>query len=234
MGAAAPMIVPLVMSLAGTGMSMANQQETQHQQDKIAAEGIMRQGQLNDQSNQKVQALTKSISESDPQQQIDAQKATFTKALMSAAPDRAGANPVVPGASKKYSDALAKATGNVQQFGDTQSTLMAHADAPTLQRLQDQIHIGSTAGDLGLLQNQSVGQNAATQLGVKSIHPNPWIDAAGQAIRGAGQVYGSSAGAGAPAAADTSGGLDINQAPGASAYNSAYDNTTSPWGKYGR
>jgi len=210
MGAAAPAII---MSVVGTGLSMANQQATQHQQDKIAAQGIMRQGQLNDQADQKVSALTKSLSESDPQQAIDSSKASYMKALMSAAPTQQGALPAVPGASKKYSAALAGANANVKQFGDTQSTIMAHTDAPTLQRMSEQIGIGRTAGDLGLLQNQSVGQNTATQYGVKSLHANPWIDAAAGLIQGGAQAYGTGAKSSVGNIAPTAG-EDVNQAPG--------------------
>lgn len=229
MGAAAP-AMPYIMaalSAAGTGATMVSQQDTLHKQDQIAAQGIMRQGQLNSQADQKVSDLTQKLAASNPQDAIDKQKASYMKALMSVAPAQAGANPTMPGASKKYANDVSNADANVQNYGTTQAGIMARTDAPTIQRLGEQEQIGSTAGDLGLIQNQSVGQQDVTKLGIQSTHSNPWVAAAAAAAQGVSAGYSKVHGWNSAAPTVDNG---SNNTP-ASAYNyTVGNNGTDAWG----
>jgi hypothetical protein len=186
------MAVPIAMAAMSSAASYASQASQQSSQDNLAAQGIMRQGQLNSQANQKVSDLTAKIAGSNPQAAIDAQKASYMKALQSVAPAQAA--PGLPGASKKYQAAEGIAGSNVQNYGDTQAGLMARTDAPTIQRLGDQVQIGDTAGGLGLLQNTSANQNAVTQMGIKSVAPNPWLQAVSGLAGAAGNAYSKKAG----------------------------------------
>jgi hypothetical protein len=77
---------------------------------------------------------------------------------------------------------------------------MARTDAPTLQRIGEQEQIGSTASDLGLLQNTSQGQEGVTKLGVQSVQSNPWLAAAAATANGVGSGYAKYKGWQAPGA----------------------------------
>jgi hypothetical protein len=204
MGVVAP-FVPYIMAAASAGMQYKSQASQQNSQDNLAAQGIMRQGQLNSQANQKVSDLTAKLAGDNPQAAIDTQKASYMKALQSVAPVQAA--PGLPGASKKYQAAAGTANSNVNDYGATQADIMARTDAPTLQRIGEQEQIGRTAGDLGLLQNTATGQDAVTQMGIKSVAPNPWLAAASSVASGASNAYAKKRGWDSAAPPSANGGI---------------------------
>jgi hypothetical protein len=223
------------MSAAGSGASMVSQNNALQKQDQIAAQGIARQSAINKQASQQVSGLTKTVAADDPTAIAANLKAQYAAALQNNSTDT---EPGVSGSSKRYGEATTTANQNIGAYGGQQAGLDATVNAPTLQRLQDQEQIGSTAGNLGLLQNQSNNQEALTQTEIKSVAANPWLSAIGGVLKGAGAgvgAYGAAtaATAGAGNALNSSSNLDVNAAPGADAFAGS-TGPTYPMGIYGK
>lgn len=216
-------IIAAGLSAAGSGAGMVASNNQLQKQDQIAAQGIARQSAINKQASGQVSDLTKKVAADDPTAIANNLKAQYAAALQNNSTDT---EPGVSGGSKRYSEATQKANANVGAYGGQQAGLDAQVNAPTLQRLGDQEQIGATAGNLGLLQNQSNNQEALTQTEVKSVAANPWLSAIGGVLKGAGAGVGAYGAATAATSANpnmlnSADNLDVNAAPGASAFGGA-------------
>lgn len=176
-------------SALGAGVSAYANNQAMRKQDRIAAEGIRKQGQLQDQANQITQqTIQKNATQEQQNLQTNKQKqeAAYLDALRRAAPTQNASNPATPGASKAYAKAVTDATASNAAFGRQQAGLMATTDAPTLTNNQTQLSLGDAATQLGQLSDTSSRQNNLTELQARAVQANPWLLAAGQFISGAG------------------------------------------------
>lgn len=186
-------------SAVGAGVSAYSQNQALRRQDKIAADSIRQQGQLRDQANQVVQ---KTIKDTATQQTANLaatkqkQQAEYLDALRRAAPTQNASQPNVSGASKAYADAAASAQKEDTQFGRTLADQVSTTDAPQLTQLSNNLQLGGASSELGLLSDTSNRQANLARLREQAVQANPWLNAVGQFISGAGAGYGASAGSG--------------------------------------
>lgn len=197
-------------SAVGAGVNAYAQNQALRKQDRIAANSIRQQAQIQSQSNDVVRSTVQKNA-TDQQQNLQAnqqkQQAAYLDALRRAAPVQASSTPAVAGASKAYADAAASATKDNTAFGRTLATQTAKTDAPQLTALQTQQSLGDAATQLGMLNDTSSHEANLAKLQENAVTANPWLTAAGNFISGAGQGAASAYGAKKKPAAATGSGI---------------------------
>lgn len=171
----------------GTGVNAYSQRQNMRNQDRQAAAAITAQGDLNKQASQKVTDLTGKIAASDPNAAQKQQMASYLQALTQANPTQSGANPAVPGGSKRFVEATANSKGDVANYARSTASALAATAAPQLQRINEGNQIAGTASDLGLLQDSSNAQSGILKTKLAGDAPNPWLSSLSEVLQGAGQ-----------------------------------------------
>lgn len=203
-GALTPALVAGALSVAGAVTEGIAQQEAVNKQNDIAAAGIIKQGQLQQQGENDVGQVTKQISSQTPAQQTAAQLASYQKALNEQSAVMQSDQPSVPGASKAYTQEKAISGGDASNYVQALAKSGAVTEGTQLERVQEGQEIAGTASNLGLLQTQSNEQAYLTKLQIQATQANPWLMAMGKVMQGAGTAVSMGAGAGmfgSPAAA---------------------------------
>jgi hypothetical protein len=179
----------LLASAAGAAVNGYAQNQALKRQDNVAAAGIRQQGMLRDQANQVVQKTVQNTA-TDEQANLQAnkqkQQTAYLAALQRAAPTQNASTPAVAGASKAYADAAASATKDNAQFGRTLADQMSTTDAPLLTQNQTNLQLGDASTQLGLINDTSNRQANLARLQEQAITANPWLEAAGGVLSGAG------------------------------------------------
>lgn len=192
-----------IAALAATAAGTATKAYATHQelkkQDSIAAEGIMKQGELNKQGINDVAATTGQLAKSNAatQDKSNQQLAAYRSALQQGLPGAAKASPDVPGASKAFKAAQAAAGSSAQDYLGGIAQDAATTQGTALERVDENQKLADTSGKLGLLQGQSNEQAYVTKLKAQSVTANPWLMGLGTLLQGAGAGMGMSAGAAA-------------------------------------
>lgn len=178
----------------GAGVSAYAQNQAMRRQDSAAANGIRQQQQDQSQADQVVKNTVQNTATNE-QENLQANKQkqqnAYLSALQRAAPTQTNATPVVSGASKAYADAAASATKDNAQFGRTLADQMSTTDAPLLTAQNTALSLGDASTKLGIINDTSNRQANVAKLQEQAITANPWLQAAGQFISGAGQGYAS-------------------------------------------
>lgn len=176
-------------SALGAGVSAYSQNQATRKQDRIAAEGIRNQQQLQNQANTVVQKTVKDNAtdeQANLQKNQASQQSAYLDALRRAAPVQDKTQTATPGASSRYAQEVVDATAGNKAFGQNQAATLARTDAPQLTQLQTQLGLGDAATKLGMINDTSNNQARLSSLREQAIQANPWITAAGQFISGAG------------------------------------------------
>ena len=180
------------VSALGAGVSAYAQNQQLRKQDNIAAQGIINQGALRQQANSDVQKLIKNTGQNNAAniaRNQTTQEQEYAAALQRAAPVQGAALTTQPGASKAYAADVMNARNNVAQYGSDLGKSTAATDAPQLTQIQTQEALGDTATKLGLLNDTSANQNRLMQIQAGAVQANPWLQAVGGILQGAGTGY---------------------------------------------
>ena len=209
MGAAA--FIPLVLSAVGTAASVYNQNQTAHRQDKQLATQLRMDADKQHEADAKTSQLINNVRASSDVDEKEGSLAQFTSAIQA---NRG--NATKPLATQgAVSDAYKKAGSDAALGMATKATgladLTASIDAPRLQRQNDVRDVDNYNADIGLIRRRSQGDDFLSQMVLRGIKKNPWIDAAAQTAQGFAGKYGgggsgaSSAGGGSNLYSDGSG-----------------------------
>lgn len=231
-GFGAPLGAGLIASGVGTGLSATAQQNALDKQNQIAAQGIIKQGQLERQGDQIVKSTTNSLAQSNANTQAASAKqlAAYQAALENGAAQSKSASPTIPGASKAYSTEQARSSGSAQDYVNAIANSAATTEGTQLERVGEGETMGQAATNLGQVQGQSNEQNYLTKLQTQSVQANPWMEAFGTALQAAGAAsMGAGAlGAGAGAGSATVGGADAGSIAASAAPGGSIDLGTLP------
>lgn len=182
--------IAAALSAAGAGAGAYAQNQQLRSQDRAAAAGIranealQRQGEAN--VNQTVQKLSASQSQANTQAASAKQLAAYRAALQAGTSAPGGTQAPVAGASKAYAARAAQSGQSANDFVSALAQSGATTEGTQLERVGEGQTIADTAGKLGLLANKAGGQDYLTQLKIRSTQANPWIEAAGMLLQGAG------------------------------------------------
>ena len=175
-----------LITAAGTGVSMyAQNKNAKNQQNQLAA-SEMQQGNLEREASAKVAQTTARAAAANPNNESNNLLAAYKSALSAAAPTSGAINPVA-GGSKRYAESTASAKSNVGAYADEMAKNMATTGGAQLQRIDTGNDIANTASQLGLLDTQSVNDQAVLKAQLEGDTPNPWLTALGSIAQGAGQ-----------------------------------------------
>ena len=196
MGAAA---IPIALAVAGAGVSAYNTQKTAKKQDRTAAEGIRKQGEIQREANKRLNESLMFFEKSGPDDIREDYSAGFQKQMrLKQALALAGLEQ--EGAGSRDADKMAQqAGGTALDYGDFLEGVFSRIDAPGEQRRREGEERTDLGSDLSVHGRQSRGEDYLTRLKVQSIMRNPWLDilAAGLSGAGGGMAAGGSMAAGA-------------------------------------
>ena len=183
------------LAAAGAATSSYAQSQQLKKQDQIAAQGIIKQGQLQKQGEGDVGATIGQVAKSNATTQATAanQLAQYRAALQQGSTNSGSASPGVPGASKAYKGEQAVAGASAKNYTDAIASSAATTEGTQLERVGENQAMADTAGKLGILSGQSQSQNYLTKLQVQSTKANPWLTGLGTVLSAAGSGYAGAA-----------------------------------------
>lgn len=178
-------VIPIVLALAGAGVSAYNTQKTAKKQDQAAAEGIRRQSEIQREANKRLNESLLFFEKSDPESIKADLSGGFTKqlrlkqALALAGLEQEGAS------SQDAEKAAAQAGGTAVDYGDFLEGVFSRIDAPGEQRRQEGVERTDLGSDLSVHERNSRAQDYLTRLDIQSITRNPWLDILAAGLGGA-------------------------------------------------
>lgn len=93
----------------------------------------------------------------------------------------------VPGANSRYNADSKAAAGQVQKYGDTNAGEMSAIDSAVNQRKNEALQMQTLNTTINGINQQSYAQNLVDQMRARAAGtPNPWVNLAGQVLKGAG------------------------------------------------
>lgn len=177
--------IGLLAASAGlTGLSAYNQNQALKKQDAATAAGIRQNALLQQQANARVNQVVQQQAQSNPAQITADRNAQYLDALRQNQ-QLAQQRLLRSGLGQAYAQRAAANQGAENDYAQRMANLMAQADAPGLQRQQEAFNFGDLGTDIGVLNDQSRGNQFVTGLKVKGIQPNPLLGALAQG----GQTY---------------------------------------------
>lgn len=168
-----------IAALAGTGIQMANQANTQRKQAQEMERARRASQLINDAAGRRVNEEIQKVSKSTPDVEQQTAQQGFMDALKRSLVDGSGGLAGPGSASQRFSSDFGEAKDEgIMENARTARTL-ARIDAPVLQRQREGQAMAGAASDLSLIEGRGRGQDFLTQLRMSMIQPNAAADAAG-------------------------------------------------------
>lgn len=181
-----PVTAGLVLTAVGGGTSYINEQNALKRQDRQAAEGIRRQGELSRKSNMRVNDQVQDIAGSTGEAERAQSLEGFLNALRQSDESATGGLPGVAGANARYAEDVEAGRSKVRTEGTERAGRLSRIDAPLYQRMNEGHRVGRTAQDVGELGRQSTAEDYLTRLRVAAEQPNALIGALAKTLQGVG------------------------------------------------
>lgn len=189
MGAAA---IPLILTAVSTAATVYNQRQTAKRQDNQLASQLRAQAQKQKEADAKTAQLVAQRANSTDADEKAGALAQYTQALQQKQAQAAQPLATVGAISDAYKQAGSDAALGIANYAGNRANLTASMDAPLLQRQNDAYDENRYKTDIGLIGRRSSGDDYLAQMKLRSIQPNPWINAGAQLLQG----YASSMGGG--------------------------------------
>jgi len=196
--------IGLILAATGAATNTANQYAASRKQDKLAAQGIRQQGDIQRQASSRTRQHLEEFAGSTPQAEQAKSLEGFMDALRQSRSSAEGDLPAVGAANPRFAEDVSAGRQQVGQESGERAARMSRIDAPMYQRQREGSQFLRTSADVGELGRQSSAQDFLTRLRVSAAQPNPWVGAAGslmQGIGGAMALAPPAAAAGAPGTA---------------------------------
>ena len=184
--------VPAVLAAVSGGAQYANASNATSRANNAEAQSIADQQQFRNQANSGVQQLTKQIANNQPNALADQAKTAFINTLrQNAAGSTQGGN-TAPGntnfgasvsalppgtvGSSRYKQGTANAQQQIEQFGNTNASEMANADAAVRQRQNEGLAMQTLGTNLNTIGDESYTKNFVDQLRAQTAgQQSPWV-----------------------------------------------------------
>lgn len=189
--------VPLVLSAVSAAGTAYNTKRTADRQDSEAAAGIKKQAETQRQANALLgKTIQDTLQSTSAPEKATAQQQYIDQVMNSMGQANAGLTQ--QGLSEDFSQRAGGAQVANADYGATTADLLARMDAPVLQRQREGNAFADTGMDLSVLQGNVAGDQFLTDMRMKGIRRNPYIDIMAGLMSGAAAGYGGGArGAGA-------------------------------------
>lgn len=186
--------IPAVLAAAGGAAQAVNTRNVAKRQDNQAAAGIRQQAETQRGINARINQTLQQTAAANPDEvRSTVQDQYLRQAQAKLGQARAGLVGDT-GLSSAYNEAANTAGGKVADFATSTAGLLARMDAPGVQRQQEGMRFGNLGMDLDAVRGNVQADQFLNQLRMQGIRRNPWLDAAGAALSGAGAGMASRAG----------------------------------------
>lgn len=176
--------VALGLSALSAGAAAKNQHDVLKRQDNEAASGIAAQASRQRQADQRVSQEVDALQSSTPEAERAQANAQFMNQLQQNRAQQYNGGRV-GASSDEFSEDTKRGASNVVDFGKKQAGVLSRISAPGRQRTNEQVGFGRLGGDLGRIGRGAEGDAFLSQLRMRGIGKNPWIDAAAGIGQGA-------------------------------------------------
>lgn len=197
--------VPYALAAVAGGASYYNTSQTAKKQDQAATLGVQQQAKRQQEADQQVSEELDQLATSNAEDERQASMDQYLTQLRRTRSEANASTPEVAGASERYTQDVASNAAASDATASKIADLMSRINAPAYQRLGEGQNAAQLASDINQIKRSSEGDDFITQLRVKSISRNPWLDA----LSSGASAY-SSGLASKPAATDYSGTLANN------------------------
>jgi len=179
--------IPILLTLAGSGVSIANTNRTARKRDEANAEGIRRQAEEQRLANAKINETLDFFEKSGPDDIRESLSSRFKRQLALKKQDAFSGFETAGGSSDAFKALVADRKGDISGQADVLQGLFADIDAPSEQRLLEGFERGDLGSDLSVTKRNSRAEDFLTRLRVASIRRNPLLDLLSAGLSGAGQ-----------------------------------------------
>lgn len=198
-----PVTLGLLLTAGSGGASAVNQNQALRRQDRQAAEGIRRQGEISRRAGQRVDDQISDVAGATGEEQKDQALNGFLNVLRASRGATEGALNPVAAASPRFAERVSAGKADLTALGENRADLLSRIDGPLRLRQSEGDDFRRTAGDLGELRRQSSAEDFLTRLRVSEERPNEFIEALAGVGKGVGSVL--TLGAGGPLAIGSGG-----------------------------
>lgn len=180
--------IPLVLAAAGAGADAYNNRQIGKETDRLAAQGIrkqgMRQQEVDARVNEELNAQSRSTPEGERAAALDAYTAQLQRGRASAESGLTG----IAGASDRYQTDVNAGKSAIGNYGDLLAGIQSRIDAPQRQRENEGVSRSRTAGDIGRISRDAQADDYLNQLLQSSVKGSTALEIAGPMLRGASQA----------------------------------------------
>lgn len=184
--------IPAAVAALGAGVQQVDAHHTAQQQDEQAAQGIR----IQSQDQQKADSQVGQAIQKDQQSNPETARANATNAFINqlrANKANAIGGGTAPGAvSSRYTGDTNTAAQTVKDYGTNAATTQAGIMAPELQRQAEGQTSAQLASNLGEVGRQSQADAFLSNLRLRGVQNNPWMQAGGSILQGIGNGMASS------------------------------------------
>lgn len=185
-----------VIALAAAAAQQYNSNEVAKKQDRTAADAIRASSVKQRRADAAVNELVNQTEASTPKQSADNSLDQYRQAMLATtAGSNAGLNQQ-GNTSAEYKQGGADASLGIADYGSKFAGLMSRIDAPSQQRQKELLNQGQYATTIGMINRANAGDQYLSDLKLRGIKRDPWIDAAASAANAYAANYGGGGGGG--------------------------------------
>lgn len=186
--------LPLLLSAGGTALQQYSANQQRRDQDRIAAESLRRNNEVNQRAGQRVSQEIQKVASANPDAERMKANNDFIDALRKSKMADGGADfGSTPGASDRFASDVGKARESAGTEGRALAGNLAAIDAPQYARINEARGLNDTATDLSLLGARAKGQDFLAQLQMARANGNPGLDTLGGGLSAFGNALGQRA-----------------------------------------
>ena len=187
-----PLTISLILTAAGAGTQAVNNNIAMRRQDREAARGIRKQGELQREANNRVNQQIDELAASDGSTERADALAGFQNAIRETADSAHGSLPgdaLLLGANPRFAEKVSQGQTQIRQGADESADRLAIIDAAVAQRMNEGSRMGRTATDLSETKRRSAAEDFINQLRINERRPNEWVEPIRETHRKAARTF---------------------------------------------
>jgi len=186
--------IALAASAAGTGAQAINANQQAARQRQIADDQIRTQQVKQHEADSILNANTDAIGRSNGQAERQASLDGFLSQLRANAAAQGGTAAVPGAADPRAQREAAAAKSAIQGYGTDRADILSRIMGPTLQRVNEQNMTNRAASDVTGVNREAQAASWINQLRTAQNVTNPWVQAGGDVLKGAGSAMAANVG----------------------------------------
>jgi ATPase subunit of ABC transporter with duplicated ATPase domains len=176
----AEILVPLAIAAASAGVQYYNTRQTAKKQDNTLAAQLRADADKQKQADAQTQQLIAKTRSSTDADEKAGSLAKFTQAIQANQANATRPLQTQGAVSDAYKKAGSDAALGIASKAGGLADLVSSIDAPTQQRQNDVRDLDDFKTNIGMIRRDSAGDDFLSQMRLRGIKRNPWLDAASQ------------------------------------------------------